>query len=217
MIDAPRGAAVPRAGVSVTAGLVGLVVLALGAVIASPHTDADVAFMQWVNDPAPPLSWVLAASSPLLRPLPLTIFVVALLAWILWRAAGRSVRLELLRAGTIAFVVAELLAHATKRLTDEPRPLALIPGLDTHGYPGEPHGLSYPSAHTAVAAGLVTALWPWLSLPQRIVGAVVVVLVMLNRLYIGAHWPVDLLGGVAVGVTAAAVAWLVARRWPVRP
>lgn len=189
--------------------------LSVGAWLASPHSDTDAAFMLWINDPPPPLSWLLAATSPLLRPVPLTIIVVAMSLWILVAAPGWATRLEIVRAGVIAFVVAELLAQLTKRLTDEERPLTVIPGLDLHGYGGEPHGLSYPSAHTAVAVGLVAAMWPWLSRAQRIVGVVLVACVMLNRLYIGAHWPIDLVGGAAVGATAAAAAWVVAGRWPV--
>lgn len=216
MVDARSSATVPRARTCAVVAVAGLLVIAIGALLASPHTDADVAFMQWINDPPAPLSWLLAATSPFLRPVPLTAIVVALTVWILLAAPNRVTRVEIVRAGVIAFVVAELVAQVTKRVTDEPRPLTVIPGLDQHGYGGEPHGLAYPSAHTAVSVGLVVAMWPWLTRAQRIVGVVVVVSVMLNRLYIGAHWPVDLLGGAAVGVTAAAVAWLVAGRWPLR-
>jgi membrane-associated phospholipid phosphatase len=34
-----------------------------------------------------------------------------------------------------------------------------------------------------------------------------VLVVPLHRVYVGAHWPIDLLGGAAVGLLAAAVAW----------
>ena len=49
---------------------------------------------------------------------------------------------------------------------------------------------------------LVAAIWPWLPPAQRVVGVVVAALVALNRLYIGAHWPVDVLGGAAIGLLA---------------
>ena len=38
--------------------------------------------------------------------------------------------------------------------------------------------------------------------------------VALNRLYIGAHWPIDVLGGAAVGMVGAVIAWLTTERWP---
>ena len=50
---------------------------------------------------------------------------------------------------------------------------------------------------------------------QRAAGVAMAVLVPLNRVYIGAHWPVDLVGGAAIGLLAASVCWLVAGRWPV--
>jgi undecaprenyl-diphosphatase len=214
---AERRGVVPPVRTSVGVVAVGLIAVAVGAWVASwPHGAVAVGFMRWINDPPPPLSWLLAASNPLMRPVPLTVVVTVLVAWILARARGWSQRYEVVRAGVISFVVAEVIAQSTKRLTQESRPHASLPDLDTHGYPGEPHGLSYPSAHTAVAVGLVAALWPWLTLPQRVAGATVTVLVMLNRLYIGAHWPIDLWGGIAAGAAAAAAAWLVADRWPFR-
>ena len=71
-------------------------------------------------------------------------------------------------------------------------------------------------ASGAVVVALVTALWPWLTRTQRVMGVVVAVFVTLNRLYIGAHWPLDILGGAATGLVAGACAWLIARRWPIR-
>jgi membrane-associated phospholipid phosphatase len=44
---------------------------------------------------------------------------------------------------------------------------------------------------------------------------IVAVLVALNRLYIGAHWPVDVVGGAAIGLLSGAAPWLVAARWPI--
>jgi hypothetical protein len=54
--------------------------------------------------------------------------------------------------------VAEAVAQVLKRLTGEARPLAVLPGLDAHGYPTTPIGNAYPSAHTAVAVALVARL-----------------------------------------------------------
>jgi undecaprenyl-diphosphatase len=103
-----------------------------------------------------------------------------------------------------------------KHLADQPRPLAVISGLDTHGYPTSPHGNAYPSAHTAMVVAAVCALWPWMSRLQRIVSLAFAVLVACNRIYIGAHWPMDVVGGAAIGLFAGATAWLVATRWPIR-
>jgi undecaprenyl-diphosphatase len=67
-----------------------------------------------------------------------------------------------------------------------------------------------------MVAAAVAGLWPWMRWPQRIVGVAFTVLVACNRIYIGAHWPLDVLGGAAIGLLAGAIAWLVAARWPIR-
>jgi undecaprenyl-diphosphatase len=178
--------------------------------------EAQTAFVTWVNDPPRALGAVLAATNWLLRPAPLAAVALTLFGWIMLTARG-SARREVLRAMVVSFVLAEAITQTLKRLADQPRPTASIPGLDVHGYPKDPFGNAYPSAHTSVAVGLVTALWPWLTVPQRVVGSTVACLVALNRLYIGAHWPVDVIGGAAVGLLAGSICWLVARRWPVSP
>ena len=177
--------------------------------------EAQTSFVTWVNDPPQPFGAVLALTNSLLRPVPLTVVAIALVGWIM-ATARAGARWEVLRATVLAYGLAELVTQVLKRLADQPRPTASIPGLDVHGYPKDPFGNAYPSAHTSVTVALVTALWPWLTRPQRAVGVTIAVLVALNRLYIGAHWPVDVVGGAAIGLLSGSVCWLVAARWPIR-
>jgi membrane-associated phospholipid phosphatase len=176
---------------------------------------AQTALVTWLNDPPQPLGGLLAVTNALFRPVPLAAVAVILVGWILLTAHGTS-RWEVLRAMVVSVALAEVVSQTLKVVAGQPRPTAYIPGLDVHGYPKDPHGDAYPSAHTSVVVGLVAALWPWLTWPQRAVGVAVAVLVALNRLYIGAHWPVDVLGGVAVGLLSGSLCWLVAARWPIR-
>jgi undecaprenyl-diphosphatase len=185
---------------------------------AAVHPGAEAAqtrFVTWINEPPQPVAAVLAVTGSLFRPVPLTVLAAILLAWIMVTCRGGA-RWEVVRAMATSFVIAEVVAQTLKRMADQPRPTAAIPGLDVHGYPKDPFGNAYPSAHTSVTVGLVTALWPWLTRPQRAVGVAVAVLVALNRLYIGAHWPVDVVGGAAIGLFTGSVCWLVAARWPIR-
>ncbi|MFL6167469.1 MAG: phosphatase PAP2 family protein [Ornithinibacter sp.] len=180
-----------------------------------PGADAaQTDLARWLNDPPPPFGAVLAVTNSLFRPVPLAVLAAALASWILATTRG-SQRWEVLRAAVVSVVLTELGTQVLKRVADQPRPTASIPDLDVHGYPKNPYGNAYPSAHTAVAVGLVAALWPWLTRSQRAVGVVVALLVALNRLYIGAHWPVDVVGGAAIGLLSGALCWLVAARWPI--
>jgi membrane-associated phospholipid phosphatase len=177
--------------------------------------QAQTGFVIWINDPPQPLGAVLAVTNSLFRPVPLAVLALILFGWIFLTARGNS-RWEMLRAMLISVVLSELMAQILKLAADQTRPSASIPGLDDHGYPKDPYGNAYPSAHTSVVVGLVTAIWPWLTWPQRVVGVVVAALVALNRLYIGAHWPIDVIGGAGIGLLAGSVCWLVAGRWPIR-
>ena len=171
-------------------------------------------FVKWINDPPPPLGTLLAVTNLLFRPAPLAVVALLLFGWMMLTARGDS-RWEVLRAIVIGFALAEVVAQSLKRVAAQSQPTASIPGLDVHGYPKDPYGNAYPSAHTSVVVALVTALWPWLTWPQRVVGVTVAALVALNRLYIGAHWPIDVVGGAAIGLLSGAVCWLVAARWPI--
>ena len=176
--------------------------------------DAQTPFVVWLNHPPQPLGALFALVNPLFRPVPLFVLAVVLGGWV-FVTAGPPRRLECLRAAAVAVAVAELLAQTLKRIVEQPRPTAVIPGLDVHGYPKDPWGHAYPSAHTAVVVGVVAALWPWMNGYQRAAGLAVAILVPLNRIYIGAHWPVDVVGGGAIGMLAGTVTWLVAVRWPI--
>ena len=177
--------------------------------------QAQSGFVMWINDPPQPLGALLALTNALLRPVPLAVVALGLFVWIMATARG-SARWEVLRALVVGVALCEAITQVLKRLADQARPTASIPGLDVHGYPKDPFGNAYPSAHTSVAVGLVAALWPWLTWPQRVVGVATAVAVALNRLYIGAHWPVDVVAGAAIGLLSGCVCWLVAARWPIR-
>jgi membrane-associated phospholipid phosphatase len=213
----PGTTRIPCPVLSIATGAVAVVVTVVTGWAATAHgaLHQQTDLVTWFNDPPQPIAALFAVVNPFLRPVPLLLVCVAFLAWVLLSARYASRRWEVLRATTIALALAEVMAHVVKHLAKQPRPLAVIPGLDTHGYPRQPLGTAFPSVHTAVVVALISGLWPWLSWPQRAVGLTIAVLVALNRLYIGAHWPIDVIGGGAIGSLAGAIVWLIAWRWPV--
>lgn len=117
----------------------------------------------------------------------------------------------LLLAGTAAW----WLAKGVKAVFDRPRPGDLL--LDVHLRHAPTEGLGFVSGHAAVAAALASAAWPWLGRTGRIVAVTLVVVVGAARVYVGAHLPLDVVGGAALGLAIAAVVRFVVTPEPHRP
>lgn len=65
---------------------------------------------------------------------------------------------------------------------------------------------SFPSDHAALAFGLVTGLFMVSRLLGLTLAAYVLVFVCLPRVYLGIHWPSDIIGGAVLGVLATVLA-----------
>lgn len=98
---------------------------------------------------------------------------------------------------TIAGVVAWVLAKVVKDLAHRGRPGVLIEDVILRGVPGTGHG--FVSGHAAVAAALATVASSQVSRRTRRMLWAAVWLVAAARVYSGAHLPLDVVGGVALG------------------
>lgn len=76
----------------------------------------------------------------------------------------------------------------------------------------EPAGTSWPSGHPAVAAAVTTVLWPRLGPRGRGTAAGLTGFVAASRVYVGVHYPTDVVAGVGLGVLCGAL-WQSLRRW----
>ena len=109
--------------------------------------------------------------------------------------------------------------HA-KAFFDTARPYVLHPELLRGGTAAAETGpgSAFPSGHAQSAAtfwGLAAALIRrrWFT----VLAVVVVLLVGTSRIYLGVHWPIDVLGGLVIGLTVVGVALLFARRESMPP
>jgi glycosyltransferase 2 family protein len=69
-------------------------------------------------------------------------------------------------------------------------------------------GLGFVSGHAAVAVAIATLIAPYLGRRARWVAVAVAVGVCLSRLYVGAHLPLDVIGGAALGWAAGSLVHL---------
>jgi undecaprenyl-diphosphatase len=120
--------------------------------------------------------------------------VAAALAWVSGRRplAGR-----LAVAGTATWASAKVV----KRVYRRPRPGSLLIGTRHRG--AEATGLGYVSGHAGVAVALGVTAFPDLGPAGRAGVLAGIPVVALGRMYVGAHLPLDILGGAALGLAMA--------------
>jgi glycosyltransferase 2 family protein len=95
-------------------------------------------------------------------------------------------------------------ARIAKEIVDRGRPLDFLDDVVVRGSRLVSYG--YPSAHSAVAAALVTVASPYLPRAWRWVAWSAVVVTGFARLYVGAHFPLDVVGGIALGWSIGSLA-----------
>lgn len=121
---------------------------------------------------------------------------VPITSGIAWRLRRPQLAARLAAAGVAAWVMARVVKQIARRA----RPDGCMDGVIVRGR--EWTGLGFPSGHAAVAASLASAAGPDLPVPARAAAWILVVVVALARLYVGAHLPLDAVGGLALGVAA---------------
>jgi glycosyltransferase 2 family protein len=126
--------------------------------------------------------------------------VAAAAAW----TKNERTAMSLAGAGTAAWA----LAKVAKRFVRRGRPAQHIDHVKIHG--ARQRGLGFPSGHSAVAMTLALVGTPLLPRSARPAAWAGVGAVAVGRQYVGAHLPLDVVGGLALGVACGAAGRLVA-------
>jgi undecaprenyl-diphosphatase len=180
--------------------LLGAAVLVLSGLPVHTHSisPAEARAFRLVNDlPSVPFGivWV---------PMQLGNFLIvpaaALAALVVLGFRRPRLAIELALAGAGVYLLAKQVKHFVQR----GRPDTVLGDVIVRG--AHPTGLGYTSGHIAVVTTLAVVAAPWLPRWGRWLVGAAVVAVFLARMYVGAHLPLDMVGGAALGLaTAAAV------------
>ena len=129
---------------------------------------------------------------------------IALLLCALWRRWG------LLGLTIVTVAVADWAAMGLKALFDRERPSMVF--AEPKPLVPAPHDAAFPSGHASTSFAAATLLsygWPRLSPIFFVLAAAIA----FSRVYVGVHYPLDVLGGAVLGVlVAVGVLALVRRR-----
>jgi membrane-associated phospholipid phosphatase len=107
-----------------------------------------------------------------------------------------DVGLRMLWVGGLALLVSAM----TKLFVARPRPGLLGDIIHRETLV---QGFGFPSGHTALAVSLAIILAVYLPKQLRYVSVLWVFVVALSRLYLGVHAPLDIIGGLSIGILAA--------------
>lgn len=98
-------------------------------------------------------------------------------------------------ASSLTYLVVNLLKLAINR----PRPYVLL-GVSSRD--PSAYGMGFPSGHSAQAAVVAFSLWLIMPKKYRFLLPLGVVLVMVSRIYLGVHAPLDVIAGACIGGVA---------------
>jgi undecaprenyl-diphosphatase len=136
-------------------------------------------------------------------------FVIPLgVAWaLLFIFGGRRGRVMALLLGVTLLLTDQLSSHVVKPWVDRTRPCFDVAGVEA--LIAQVHSRSFPSSHAANMFGAATILslgaGGWWRMTY-----VLAFLVGLSRIYVGVHYPTDVLAGAVLGVIVGLTIWTLA-------
>jgi glycosyltransferase 2 family protein len=188
--SAATGLAGPRARLGAAATLVAVTALAVHRGRVSPWEATVFRAVNGLPSSVYPAAWACMQLG--------AFGAVPVTAGAAWLAGDRELAGRLLAGGTATWALAKLVKQVVRR----PRPAALLTGTRCRGRPAA--GLGYLSGHAGVVAALGAAALPRLSPRGRALVVIAIPAVGLTRVYAGAHLPLDIAGGTALGLAVDA-------------
>lgn len=165
-----------------------------------PETGWDRRAFLHVNKFARDTSW-LHGTMVFFAKYGIVLLAVALVAgWWMGRQADSPRRVALAVWGALGAVIALLIAQPISHAVNEKRPFVAIPSALTLIKHGTDAG--FPSDH-ATGAGAVAVALLFVSWRVGLFATVVALLIAFSRVYVGVHYPQDVLAGLGLGAAVA--------------
>lgn len=136
--------------------------------------------------------------------------VLFLIAWFALPKTDMKHRHALVMAGLsgiLALVINVVIAHVWFR----PRPFTVFHKGTYTELVAHSSDASFPSDHVSGSFGFAAASWGRASRWVSVSFTTIAVIVMFARVYVGVHYPTDVLAGVLVGIFSAQVMWRFSR------
>jgi membrane-associated phospholipid phosphatase len=114
----------------------------------------------------------------------------------------------------LALLLAQIASDELKALTDRPRPPLTSAGI--HALGALPPNGSFPSGHATLAAAVAAALW-WSSRRAALAVGAFALVIALSRLWLGVHYPSDVIAGLALGAALGLLCAVATRTATVPP
>ncbi len=135
-------------------------------------------------------------------------FWIALLAFMLFFSKCRKTAATGLLAVLIGFLITNLWL---KNMVARVRPYEIVEGLQLIG--NRAVDFSFPSGHSTCSVAASTVLFcrfpKWIGAPALVLA----LLICFSRLYIGIHYPTDVMAGMLIGMASAFLAMRIMRNW----
>jgi undecaprenyl-diphosphatase len=172
--------------------------------VASDSSNPDITLLRSINDLAKQAPRGVDRAVELVGEYGLIVLTALLAGWCWWRVARRSADAPAAVAGVlwscIAAGIALLLNIPVRALVQRPRPYVDHDGLDVlvRGH----HSASFVSDHVALLAAVAVGLF----MVSRVAGSVAIGVTLAEgfaQVYVGAHYPTDVVGGFALGAATA--------------